>query len=153
MFTLFFKLKTIFEAKFFFMIKWIGALLGYTYFRFFGALLGYFIGSAIEGMFKTKTRVSFNSNNYRSMGSSQFELNLLALAAMVIKADGKVEEKELRFVRNYFIANYGADYAATIFSRFNTEIKKEAQNLSEVARLFVNGVPYNTRLHSFWIHL
>ena len=128
------------------MIKWIGALLGYTYFRFFGALLGYFIGSAIEGMFKTKARVSFNSNNYRSMGSSQFELNLLALAAMVIKADGKVEEKELRFVRNYFIANYGADYAATIFSRFNTEIKKEAQNLSEVARLFVNGVPYNTRL-------
>jgi DnaJ like chaperone protein len=128
------------------MIKWIGALLGYTYFRFFGALLGYFIGSAIEGMFKTKARVSFNSNNYRSMGSSQFELNLLALAAMVIKADGKVEEKELRFVRNYFIANYGADYAATIFSRFNTEIKKEVQNLSEVALLFVNGVPYNTRL-------
>ncbi|MDG2492505.1 MAG: TerB family tellurite resistance protein [Flavobacteriaceae bacterium] len=128
------------------MIKWIGALLGYTYFRFFGGLLGYFIGSAIEGMFKTKARVSFNSNNYRSMGSSQFELNLLALAAMVIKADGKVEEKELRFVRNYFIANYGADYAATIFSRFNSEIKKEAQNLSEVALLFVNGVPYNTRL-------
>lgn len=146
MFTLFFKVKTIFESKFYEMIKWIGALLGYTYLRFGGAVLGYFLGSMIEGVMKKSTTKSFNTSSFRSMGSSQFELNLLSLAALVIKADGKVEEKELRFVRNYFISNYGADYAATIFSRFNSEIKKETQDLSEIARLFVNGAPYNTRL-------
>tara|TARA_B100000767_G_scaffold235464_1_gene228737 strand:- start:8980 stop:9708 length:729 start_codon:yes stop_codon:yes gene_type:complete len=128
------------------MIKWIGAVLGYTYLRFGGAVLGYFLGSMIERLMKKTSQRSYSTSSFRSMGSSQFELNLLALAALVIKADGKVEEKELRFVRNYFIANYGADYAATIFSRFNSEIKKDTQNLSEVARLFVNGVQYNTRL-------
>ena len=128
------------------MIKWIGAVLGYTYLRFGGAVLGYFVGSMIEGLMKRPYGASFSASSYRTMGSSQFELNLLALAAMVIKADKKVEEKELRFVRNYFIANYGADYASTIFSRFNTEIKKEVQDLSKIARLFVTSTPYNTRL-------
>tara|TARA_B100000767_G_scaffold269704_1_gene291940 strand:+ start:9372 stop:10100 length:729 start_codon:yes stop_codon:yes gene_type:complete len=128
------------------MIKWIGAVLGYTYLRFGGAVLGYFAGSMIEGLMKRSFRTSFKTSSYRTMGSNQFELNLLALAAMVIKADKKVEEKELRFVRNYFIANYGVDYAATIFSRFNTEIKKEVQDLSKTARLFVTSTPYNTRL-------
>ncbi|MDC1080820.1 TerB family tellurite resistance protein [Flavobacteriaceae bacterium] len=128
------------------MIKWIGAALGYTYLRFGGAVLGYFIGSMIEGLMKRSSGASFNSTSFRTMGSNQFELNLLALAAMVIKADNKVEEKELRFVRNYFIANYGADYASTIFSKFNTEIKKEVQDLSKIARLFVTSTPYNTRL-------
>lgn len=133
-------------TQIFFMIKWIGAILGYTYLRFGGALLGYFIGSTIEKLIKKTSQKSYSTGSFRSMGSSQFELNLLALAALVIKADGKVEDKELRFVRNYFISNYGADYASTIFSRFNSEIKKESQNLPEIARLFVNRVPYNTRL-------
>lgn len=128
------------------MIKWIGAALGYTYLRFGGAVLGYFIGSMIEGLMKRSSGASFIATSFRTMGSNQFELNLLALAAMVIKADNKVEEKELRFVRNYFIANYGADYASTIFSKFNTEIKKEVQDLSKIARLFVTSTPYNTRL-------
>ena len=128
------------------MIKWIGAVLGYTYLRFGGAVLGYFVGSIIDGLMKQSSNTSFKNSSYKTMGSNQFELNLLALAAMVIKADKKVEEKELRFVRNYFIANYGADYAATIFSRFNTEIKKEAQDLSKIARLFVTSTPYNIRL-------
>lgn len=128
------------------MIKWIGAVLGYTYLRFGGAVLGYFVGSMIDGLMKQSSNISFKTSSYRTMESNQFELNLLALAAMVIKADKKVEEKELRFVRNYFIANYGTDYAAIIFSRFNKEIKKEAQDLSKIARLFVTSTPYNTRL-------
>jgi len=73
------------------MIKWIGAVLGYTYLRFGGAVLGYFLGSMIEGFMKNGTTRTFNTRSFRSMGTNQFELNLLALAAMVIKADGKVE--------------------------------------------------------------
>ena len=128
------------------MIKWITAILGYTYFRFFGAILGYFIGSILEQMFLGKQRSPFGNVQFQRMQADQVQLNLLSLAAIVIKADGKVDERELRFVRNYFIANYGEAYASNIFTKFNTEVKKEQQNLNELTRLFVQGARYETRL-------
>lgn len=128
------------------MIKWITALLGYTYFRFFGAILGYFIGSILEQLFRQEQRNPFGNVQFQRMRTDQVQLNLLSLAAIVIKADGKVDERELRFVRNYFIANYGEAYASSIFTRFNTEVKKGQQNLNELTRLFVQGARYETRL-------
>ena len=88
------------------MIKWITALLGYTYFRFGGAILGYFIGSVLEQLFRQENHNPFASVRSQRMQADQVQLNLLSLAAIVIKADGKVDERELRFVRNYFISNY-----------------------------------------------
>jgi DnaJ like chaperone protein len=41
------------------------------------------------------------------VGSFNFGLNLITLASAVIKADGKVEQKELDYVRQFFIRNYG----------------------------------------------
>ena len=128
------------------MIKWITALLGYTYFRFGGAILGYFLGSILEQLFKGQNQNPFGSVQFQRMRTEQVQLNLLSLAAIVIKADGKVDERELRFVRNYFIANYGEEYASTIFSKFNTEVNKKSQNLNELTRLFVQGARYETRL-------
>ena len=128
------------------MIKWITAILGYTYFRFGGAILGYFIGSILEQLFTTQGNRSFAQVKFHQMRTSQVQLNLLSLAAIVIKADGKVDQRELQFVRNYFIANYGKEYADSIFSKFNTEVKKEQQNLNELAQLFVQGARYETRL-------
>ncbi len=128
------------------MIKWITALLGYTYFRFGGAILGYFIGSILEKLFYQGQGNPFGNAPFQPMQTDQVQLNLLSLAAIVIKADGKVDERELLFVRNYFIANYGEDYASSIFAKFNTQVKKEQQNLNELTRLFVQGVRYETRL-------
>ena len=128
------------------MIKWITALLGYTYFRFGGAILGYFLGSILEQLFKGQNQNPFRSVQFQRMRTEQVQLNLLSLAAIVIKADGKVDERELRFVRNYFIANYGEEYASVIFSKFNTEVNKKSQNLNELTRLFVQGARYETRL-------
>lgn len=128
------------------MIKWITAILGYTYFRFSGAILGYFIGSVLEQLFRQDRPNPFVSVQSQRMQKDQVQLNLLSLAAIVIKADGKVDERELRFVRNYFIANYGEAYASSIFAKFNTEVKKEQQNLNEITRLFTQRAPYETRL-------
>ena len=128
------------------MIKWVTAILGYTYFRFGGAILGYFIGSVLEQLFRQDRRNPFASVQSQRMQTNQVQLNLLSLAAIVIKADGKVDERELRFVRNYFITNYGEAYASSIFAKFNTEVKKEQQNLNEITSLFVQRAPYETRL-------
>lgn len=128
------------------MIKWITAILGYTYFRFGGAILGYFIGSILEQLFRQDRPNPFVSVQSQRMQKDQVQLNLLSLAAIVIKADGKVDERELRFVRNYFIANYGEAYASSIFAKFNTEVKKEQKNLNEITSLFAQRAPYETRL-------
>ena len=128
------------------MIKWFTAILGYTYFRFGGAILGYFIGSVLEQLFRQERRNPFASVQSQRMQTNQVQLNLLSLAAIVIKADGKVDERELRFVRNYFITNYGEANASSIFAKFNTEVKKEQQNLNEITRLFVQRAPYENRL-------
>ena len=128
------------------MIKWITAILGYTYFRFGGAILGYFIGSILEQLFRQDRPNPFASVQSQRMQKDQVQLNLLSLAAIVIKADGKVDERELRFVRNYFIANYGEAYASSIFAKFNTEVKKEQKNLNEITSLFAQRAPYETRL-------
>ena len=64
----------------------------------------------------------------------------------MIKADGQIKSQELQFVRNFFITNYGKDQASLIFDTFNAEIKKEVQNINELARIFVYKTPYETRL-------
>ncbi|MGB2245074.1 MAG: TerB family tellurite resistance protein [Flavobacteriaceae bacterium] len=128
------------------MLKWITAILGYTYFRFGGAILGFFLGSILEKLFNQNNQNPFGAMYHRPMHSDKVQLNLLALSAIVIKADGKVDERELRFVRNYFIANYGQQYAEAIFSKFNIEVKRESQNLNELTQLFVLGARYETRL-------
>ena len=60
------------------MIRWFAALIGYMFFRIPGALLGFFLGVAFDQM-------SGNSRfQMRSISPQEFELNLLALAAVVI---------------------------------------------------------------------
>jgi DnaJ like chaperone protein len=78
--------------------------------------------------------------------TAAFQLNLLALAATVIKADGSVKQQELQFVRNFFITNYGSQMASTIFEKFNEEVKKERQNIPELTQIFNQRAPYETRL-------
>ena len=128
------------------MIKWIGAILGYMYFRFGGAILGYFIGSLIDRVVFKKGRAPLGGFQSYSITKEAFELNLLSLSAIIIKADGKVLKNELNFVRNYFIGNYGKDYADKIFSKFNLEVKKENQNIEKITGFFKRATPYETRL-------
>ena len=125
------------------MIKWLAAILGYSFLRFPGAIIGFFIGSFIELI--SKKSFNIRTGSY-SIKPEKFELNLLALSAMIIKADGKIEQKELSFVRNFFIAQYGKNRADSIFKTFNKEIKKEVQRLDEITRVFVQQTRYETRL-------
>lgn len=126
------------------MIKWIAAFLGYYLFRFPGAMLGFFIGGMID-RYKSGSSSIFQTR-FSSNQPGKLQLNLLALSATVIKADGQVKTQELQFVRNFFIANYGSEQAAMIFETFNEQIKKEVQKISDLAIVFVEKTPYETRL-------
>ena len=126
------------------MIKWIAAFLGYSFFRFPGALVGFIVGRVLERFFNSSS--SWSEVGSQRSTTAALQLNLLALAATVIKADGTVKQQELQFVRNFFITNYGSQMASTIFEKFNEEVKKERQNIPELTQIFNQRAPYETRL-------
>ena len=124
-------------------MKWIAALIGYFIYRFPGAVLGFVLGSLLD-------QAGSSNSRFRPPGvglsKSSFELKLLALAAVVIKADGTILKEELRYVRNYFIGQYGTQRAQEIFQTFNEEIKKESQSVAALGMDFVRGTVYATRV-------
>lgn len=125
------------------MIKWVAAAIGYSFLRFPGAILGFMVGGFFEHL--TKNSVQIRRSSY-AINPETFQLNLLALSALIIKADGKIEQRELDFVRNFFIGQYGKERADSIFRNFNTQIKKEAQRLDQLTQVFVQQTAYETRL-------
>jgi|TARA_B110000438_G_scaffold23289_1_gene21307 DnaJ like chaperone protein len=121
------------------MSKWILAVLGYSFFRFPGALIGYFLGSLIENS-------SPKRRNIRNISSQDFELNLLALASLVIKADGRVSKQELDYVRSYFVSAYGKNRANSTFQIFNDNINKKGISQTNIIKLFNSVLNYESRL-------
>ena len=115
------------------MYKLLFALLGYTFFRLPGAFIGFFIGS-------------FLSPKVQKISSKDFEINLLALASLVIKADGKVTQNELDFVRRYFISAYGKNRANEVFKIFNQNVKNKGISVSKISRLFNLALNYESIL-------
>lgn len=115
------------------MYKLLFALIGYTFFRLPGAFMGFFIGS-------------FLSPKVHKISSKDFEINLLALASLVIKADGKVTQNELDFVRRYFISAYGKNRANEVFKIFNQNVKNKGISASKISRLFNLALNYESRL-------
>ena len=73
------------------MIRWIAAFIGFYAFRFPGAILGFFVGWFADQLYANK-RASFGRSPFAEpLQQSDFELNLLALSATVIKSDGTVK--------------------------------------------------------------
>ncbi len=115
------------------MNKLLFALIGYYLFRAPGALIGFFIGS-------------FFKSGVNKISNKDFELNLLALASLVIKADGKVTQNELDFVRTYFVSAYGKARANEVFKIFNQNVKNKGISLNKISTLFNVSLNYESRL-------
>lgn len=67
----------------------------------------------------------------QKVSPADFELNLLSLCSLVIKADGQVSQRELDYVRQYFLSTYGKEKANAIFRTFNDVIKNERSRPKE----------------------
>jgi DnaJ like chaperone protein len=75
-----------------------------------------------------------------------FELHLLSLTSVVIKADGKVSQNELDYVRQYFVSSYGKDRANAIFRVFNDVVKKREVNPVRICQYLNARTRYESRL-------
>lgn len=128
-------------------VKWLGAGLGFSLGGPIGSLLGFVVGNIIDGFtkddFEAARHISQGAPNKRS---GDFEISLLILSSVVIKSDGKVDERELIFVRNHFKQMYGEERASHAFKLFKGFMRSNKisvrqvciqirQNMSHAARL------------------
>ncbi|MUH37296.1 molecular chaperone DjiA [Zobellia amurskyensis] len=131
------------------MIKWFAAIAGYYFFRFPGAILGYLIGSFIDGLKISGgggAQSVFGDMTRQKVSPADFELNLLSLCSIVIKADGKVSQREMDYVRQYFVSTYGKDKANAIFRTFNEINKKHEISAQRICTFLNQRTRYEVRL-------
>ncbi|GAK98810.1 MAG: molecular chaperone DjiA [Nonlabens ulvanivorans] len=115
---------------------------------FLGYIVLFFVLRLLFNAFTSSNSSQRNANPYRgqrqSVSPQDFELHLLSLTSIVIKADGQVSDSELRYVRNYFIQSYGEQRASQIFRVFNEVVKKRELNAARICQ-FLNA---RTRIES-----
>lgn len=80
------------------------------------------------------------------MSPADFELNLLSLCSIVIKADGQVSQRELDYVRQYFLSTYGKEKANAIFRTFNEVIKNREISAQRICTYLNQRTRYEVRL-------
>ena len=127
--------------------KWIGGALGWSFGGPIGAIIGIALGSFVDnlagegtpliGERQTGRRRSRDPYRQRpkqtrrdqrpQTRSGDFEVSLLILASIIIKADGKQDQRELDYVRQQFRTMYGKDRANHAFELFKRVTK---QNIS-----------------------
>jgi DnaJ like chaperone protein len=74
--------------------KWIGASIGWSFGGPIGAIIGMAVGSLLDS--SSKSGSSFTQSEAPTR-SGDFEVSLLVLASIVIKADGKQDQRENGF--------------------------------------------------------
>ena len=133
------------------MIRWVAAFIGFYIYRFPGAIVGFVLGSIFESLTKKNGggrsfQDVFQQNTRESVTPADFELHLLSLATLVIKADGNVSQNELDYVRQYFVQSYGKERANATFKVFNEVIKKREISASRISGLLKSRTRYESRL-------
>ena len=108
-------------------------------------IIGYFLYRVFfSGSSKGRSQTVFTQ--HRQQMSADFELNLLSLASIVIKSDGVVNQKELDFVRQYFVQAYGKERANNTFKVFNEEIKKKGLSTQTICNKLQSVMRYESLL-------
>lgn len=129
--------------------KWLGAGLGFTLGGPIGSIIGFAVGSFVDGVSKEDVLKEYQEAQKRggrgSTQSGDFEISLLILASVVIKSDGKVDQRELNFVRSQFVGMYGKDRANNAFKLFKGIIKKEV-SAHQVCVQIRQHMPHASRL-------
>ncbi len=130
------------------MFKWILAVLGYMFFRFPGAILGFIIGTLIDNWSRSAGGFKgvFAEGGATTVTPGDFELNLLSLASLVIKSDGTVSQRELDYVRAYFVQAYGKERANATFRTFNEVIKSREISAQRIGQYLQQRTRYEVRL-------
>ena len=116
-----------------------------------GALLGVALGNMMhdlvgaDGAEPSRSGAKWTSGSQRQGSPSDFHISLLVLAARVIKADGRVSQSELDFVRQQFVGMFGKEKANESFQVFK-KIVDQPIPLTKVCAQINSFTTHSTRL-------
>ena len=125
--------------------KWIGAGLGWTIGGPIGALVGFAFGSLVDA-----SNIEKFENTRIDTTTGDFVVSFLVLIAAVMKADRKVVQSELAFVKQYLVNAFGEEEALEML-RILRDILKQDIPLKEVTFQIKGRMDYPSRLQL--IHL
>lgn len=116
--------------------KWIGLGLGllFTDGSFFGGLMGFLFGAFIDNFARASQYINNNQQGGRQFRSSHdifnfyqqqtqrydFQTMLLALSAVIMKADNRVIKSELNYVKAFFTQQFGNSFTNQHLQRLKT---------------------------------
>ena len=147
-------------------LKWLGATLGWSFGGPIGAIIGLALGSVVDAFASGKgnillgggqprsrtrqpnyrTKPNYRTQQRQQTSSGDFEVSLLILASIVIKADGKQEQSELDFVRKQFVSMYGKDRANKAFKLFKNINKQTNISTRQVCLQIKQMMDHPSRL-------
>ena len=143
--------------------KWVGGTIGWSFGGPIGAIIGLAIGSFIDNLSSNGTpllgerqtgrerrdpyrqRPTQTRRQRPQTQSGDFEVSLLILASIIIKADGKQDQRELDFVRQQFTNMYGKQRANKAFELFK-RISKQNISMRQVCMQIRQMMDHASRL-------
>ncbi len=128
------------------LFKILGGGIGWALGGPLGALLGLAAGQLIGEMNSGPEEGSTKKHFSRKPNQTgDFHISLLVLSALVIKADGKIDQRELDEVRLNFVRMFGKEKANESFSLFKS-LLKEKIDLEEITVQIRRHINYSARL-------
>ena len=117
--------------------KWLGGSLGWVFGGPIGAIIGFSVGSLID-----------SAGKVRRVGKTtvgDFGMSLVVLVAAVMKADGKILQAELNYVKQFFLQSFGEEKSKEVLLILRDVLKKDIP-LDSVCLQIKQNMDYSSRL-------
>lgn len=127
--------------------KWIGGGLGFTIGGPIGGIIGFAIGALLDGMSGAAQQQAgpARRSTTRAATSGDLAVSLVVLTAALMKADGRVTQRELDHVRRFFAQQFGATRAGELLILLRDVLKREVP-VHEVCAQIRQHMPHPVRL-------
>ncbi len=125
--------------------KWIGGGIGWALGGPLGGLLGYLMGAAFDNLTTTYTSENAPTNNVKQTQRGDFMVSLAVLSAAIIKADRKVRQSELDYVKQFYINSFGYEIGIDGFNMLNDILHQQIQ-VNDVARQVGQMLDHATKM-------
>ncbi len=127
--------------------KWIGGGLGWAFGGPIGGILGFAIGAMVDHMQGPAPEGGEQQQRVhgRATTGGDLAMSLVVLTASMMKADGRVTQRELDHVRRFFSQQFGAQQAGQLLILLRDALKRDIP-LNEVLAQIRQNMPHPVRL-------